>query len=143
MPARRRGNKPRELFLSHSSRDGAFATKLAATLQRHGVPVWYSKTHIRGGQEWHDEIGRALDRCDWFAVLLSPASVKATWVKRETVFALGSSRYRERIVPVLHRPCQSAKLSWTLDALQRVDFTKRFEDGCKNLLALWGLKYRP
>lgn len=41
-----------------------------------------SKEHIGGAQEWHDEIGAALDRCDWFPVVLSPQSVASRWVKR-------------------------------------------------------------
>ena len=39
----------REVFLSHSSRDRKFASELAEVLRGHGIPVWYSKTHIRGG----------------------------------------------------------------------------------------------
>ena len=27
-----------------------------------GIPVWYSYTDIQGARQWHDEIGRALQR---------------------------------------------------------------------------------
>ena len=66
---------PNEVFLSHSSADRAFTARLADVLQRHGVPVWYSDTSIRGAQQWHDEIGAALRRCDWLALVLSPDAV--------------------------------------------------------------------
>lgn len=67
------GITPEEVFLSHASQDEAFATELAAELRRHNVPVWYSATNIVGAQQWHDEIGSALDRCDWFVVILGVA----------------------------------------------------------------------
>jgi hypothetical protein len=73
---------PREVFLSHVSGNRDMATRIAGTLRRHGVPVWYSVSDIRGAQQWHDEIGAALRRCDWFLLLLSPSSVESMWVKR-------------------------------------------------------------
>lgn len=54
--------KPRLAFLSHASPDRATAARIAATLERHGVSVWYSATAIHGAQEWQKEIGRALRR---------------------------------------------------------------------------------
>lgn len=89
-------NVPDEVFLSHASADRPFAMRLAATLRRHGVPVWYSDTNIRGGQQWHDEIGAALERGDWFVVALSPHAVESMWVKRELLFALQQSRFAPR-----------------------------------------------
>lgn len=134
----------REIFLSHSSRDRAFATRLAALLRGHGLPVWYSNTNIRGAQQWHDEIGRALARCDWFIVVLSPNAVRARWVKRELVYALEQARYEERIVPVLYRPCDPAALSWTLSSAQTVDCRRANQPaGFADLLRVWGIGYDP
>ena len=132
---------PQEVFLSHSSRNRSFASKLASTLRDHGIPVWYSETNILGAQQWHDEIGRALDRCDWFAGVLSRSSVNAMWVKRELGFALNDPRYRDRIIPILYRDCEVRKLSWTLRGMQNVDFRKDFDSGCKDLLRIWGIGY--
>ena len=136
----RRHQIPREVFLSHASADRAAATMIADTLRAHGVPVWYSRTHLRGAQQWHDEIGRALRRCDWFIVLLSPASVKSRWVRRELLFALNARQFEDRIVPVLLRPCRTVVLSWTLDALQRVDCEADVRAGLADLLRVWGLR---
>jgi len=87
---------PHEVFLSHSSEDRDFASLLADKLRRHGIPVWYSQTNIIGAQQWHDEIGAALQRCDWFAVVLSPQSVESMWVKRELLNALEQRSIREQ-----------------------------------------------
>jgi hypothetical protein len=51
---------PKEIFLSHSDQDRKFVTKIANTIQRHGIPVWYSRKNLVGAQQWHDEIGAAL-----------------------------------------------------------------------------------
>ena len=134
---------PNEVFLSHSSEDQPFAAEITGLLRRHGIPVWYSRTNIIGAQQWHDEIGAALRRCDWLVVLLSPHSVDSVWVKREVLFSLNDHRYAERIVPVLYQPCDYDQLSWTLSLLQIVDFTESFEVGCRALLQVWGVGYRP
>jgi len=115
------------------------ATRLASLLRAHGVPVWYSQTQLLGAQQWHDEIGAALRRCDWFLLLLSPSATKSQWVKRELLYALQSPRFEDRILPVRYRACDSSRLSWTLDGFQAVDFTVGFEHGARQLLRTWGL----
>lgn len=132
-----------EAFLSHTSQDGAFAARLAAVLSHHGVGTFFSKKSIRGAQQWHDEIGRALRRCNWFLLVLSPSSVRSAWVRHELVYALRERRYREHIAPLLLKTCRTDQLSWTIGSFQRIDFRGRFEDACRELLALWGIDYRP
>ena len=134
---------PREVFLSHSSRDRQFAARLAEVLRRHGIPVWYSKTHVRGAQQWHDAIGLALKRCTWFVVILSPSAVNSIWVKNELLFALNQRRYRNRIAPVLYKKCKYEKLSWTLSNFQIVDFAKSADQGYRELLRMWNVTYQP
>ena len=134
---------PSEVFLSHSNLDRQFATAVAEVLRRHGVPIWYSDVNLIGAQHWHDEIGAALKRCDWLVVLLSPSSVESIWVRREVMFSLHDRRYDKKIIPVLYQPCDYDQLSWTLSLLQTVDFTQGFEEGCRALLRVWGIGYRP
>jgi hypothetical protein len=86
----------------------------------------------------------ALERCDWFAVILSPEAVGSWWVKLEFLAALREERFVNRIVPVLYKPCELKKLSWTLDAFQCVDFAgQSFEEGCRQLMLTWSLGYIP
>lgn len=133
---------PREVFLSHSSKDRRMASRIAATLRGHGVPVWYSETNLLGAQQWHDEIGAALARCDWFVILLTPQATASRWVKRELLYALRSPHYENRIVPANYRNCDASRLSWTLDDFQAVDFTGEFGAGCRSLLRIWGLGFK-
>jgi hypothetical protein len=116
---------PNEVFLSHSNLDRHFALEMAGVLRQHGIPNWFSEINIIGAQQWHDEIGAALRRCDWLVVLLSPNSIESIWVKREVLFALNDRRYAERIVPV---PLSALRLRSTfLDVVIPAD--SRFRAG--------------
>lgn len=133
---------PQEVFLSHSSLDGQFASDLVAVMRRHGVPVWYSQTNIIGAQQWQVQIGAALQRCDWFAVILSPQSAGSMWVKRELSYALEQNRFDNRIVPIIYQTCDFEELSWTLSTFQMVNFTGPFDDASRDLLRIWGVGYQ-
>lgn len=143
MPRKRNVAKPTEVFLSHSSKNLAFASRLAKVLNAHHVRTFFSKKHIQGAQEWHDEIGAALKRCDWFLVVLSPQSVASKWVKHELIKALQLIRYKGRIVPISYKVCDADKLSWTLSGFQWIDFRKDFHQGCRDLFAIWKMNYSP
>lgn len=133
----------RKIFLSHSSKDRAFVLRLVKILKSNRISYWYSATHIKGAKQWHDEIGRALGECNWFLVVLTPEAVRSQWVKRELLFALDEDRYNQRIIPLLYKSCKYSRLSWTLPAFELVDFRARFDSGCKQLLRVWGLQYKP
>ncbi len=131
-----------EVFLSHSNKDHAFAMRVVGVLRRNGLRVWYAPSNLVAADEWHSRIGKALERCDWFLVLLTPDSVKSKWVERELVFALDEPRYHGHILPVLLRPCNVKRLSWTLPGMQRVDFRDPENRDWDKLLQVWGLRYR-
>ncbi len=132
---------PKEVFLSHSSADDLFATRLVEVLRAHRIPIWFSQTDIVGSEKWHDEIGAALKRCDWFLPILSPNSVNSIWVKRELVFALQQKQYE--ILPLLLSPCDYGQLSWTLAQYQMIKFDEGVDTGYRELLRIWGIAYRP
>lgn len=132
---------PKEVFLSHSSENQPSAVKVAETLRNHGVPVWYSPTNIMSAQQWHDEIGNALRRCDWFLLILSRASVGSKWVKRELSYALNHSQYDDHILPVKMEDCDHEELSWTLGIFQMVYLDGSWDDGYTEILRTWGLGF--
>lgn len=134
---------PNEAFLSHSHHDRPFVIQLTDVLRHHGVPFWYSEVNILGAQMWHDQIGATLARCDWFVLVLSPHAVASQWVKRELLFSLMQQRFEGHIVPLFHRPCSPDELSWTLPQIHTVDFTQSFDDGCRELLRIWGIGFAP
>ena len=135
--------QPQEAFISHSSANAEFTGKLVAVLNLHGVPTWHSERNILGAQQWHDEIGAALGRCDWFLLVVSSAATDSMWVKRELHYALRQRRFEGRIVPLLVEAADSSKLSWVIDDFQQIDFQAGFDEGCRELLRIWGIGFRP
>jgi TIR domain len=142
MPRKRSPARP-EVFLSHSSKNVAFVNRLVKVLGSHRVSVFLSKANIKGAQQWHDEIGTALRRCNWFLVVLSPESVRSRWVKHQLMYALEENRCKERIIPVLYKTCDTDNLSWTLSAIEWVDFRKDFDKACEQLFRIWQIRYKP
>ena len=134
---------PVELFLSYASDDRELADRIAGLLREYGIDVWSSQSRIAGVQPWHDEIGEALDRCDWFAVMLSRSAVESVWVKREVVYALNRTDLNNRIVPILVEDCNARALTWALSGSQYVDFRHSFDKGSRTLLSVWGLSQSP
>ncbi len=132
--------RPREIFLSHATKDDSFAVWLKDELRQCGISVWYSESHIEGASQWHDEIGKALQRCDWFLVVLSPDAIQSIWVKRELLFALEQPRLVGRIVPVVLSHANFEQLSWTLSGMQHVDFSAARLEGLRQLIRIWGMK---
>ncbi|HEU4889415.1 MAG TPA: toll/interleukin-1 receptor domain-containing protein [Thermoanaerobaculia bacterium] len=108
------------------------SSRLAPLVQRTSHP---------GAKQWLDEIGAALDRCDWFVVLLTPSSVRSKWVKRELTYALNQDRYEDRIVPLLVERCDYTKLAWPLATVQIIPFG-HFTAGCETLFSLWSIPYQ-
>jgi TIR domain len=105
---------PINCFLSHSHHDKPFADRLADTLAAHGVETWYSARQIMAADQWHDEIGKALERCDWFLLILSTSAVNSRWVKRElshrSPAEAGSARCirAKAVVSFQRRPARSS-----------------------------------
>lgn len=128
---------PKKIFVSHSNRDRRFVRRLVHLLRSQNLRVWYSTHHLRGADQWIQEIGRGLASCDWFLVVLSPHAVKSMWVQREVGYALRQKRFESRIVPVLYRACKLSSLGWPLSGYQVVDFRGGFDKGCSALLEIW------
>lgn len=128
---------PKEVFISHSSRNRLVASAFAKTLRNHTVPVWYSNTNIKTAQLWQDEIGKALKRCDWFIVLVSSSAIDSTWVKRELSYALCHSQYDNHIIPVMIEDCDYEKLSWTLSIFQMANLNDNSDEAYRQILNAW------
>ena len=105
---------PRAVFLSYASQNEETARRVRDVLAAHGVPVWFSPHHLVGGDLWQDEIGDALERCDWFIVVLTPEARESMWVEREVKFAVEEKKFRGKIIPLLFVAGNYRRLSWTL-----------------------------
>lgn len=90
--------KPK-IFVSHSTKDNAFATKLVADLKAAGADAWLDLNDMTVGS-FPTRISQALDACEWFLLVLTDNALKSRWVRLEvdSAFALmNQGRIRDLI----------------------------------------------
>jgi hypothetical protein len=105
------------IFLSYSMHDSKWARDLATVLKKEGLHVW-SDAEISPGENWADEIGRALSDANAMVVLISPDAVGSRWVQKEIDFALSQQRFKNRLIPVVVRPTKG--IPWILEKQQPI-----------------------
>jgi hypothetical protein len=80
------------VFISHSSREDAFAQRVCAELQaairqRQWEP-FIDVTAFQGGEEWQGILYSKLEECDAAIILLGRAAMESPWVRREVFMLL-------------------------------------------------------
>ncbi len=108
------------VYLSYSSEDNALAKKVAEFLQLAGVTIW-NHDDIMPGENWAKKIGEALEESEAMVVLITPNSLRSSWVQREIEYALSEKNFNQRLIPVLvgsEEDLPLNKLSWILRHLQ-------------------------
>ncbi len=79
-------------FISYSSKDADFATRLHADLQSHGLRVWFAPDDMKIGDRLHETIDAAVRLYDKLMVVLSINSIESAWVEREVKTALAKEK---------------------------------------------------
>jgi hypothetical protein len=93
----KRTAKP-DIFISHSSRDKAAASRLAATLNFCAVDVWLDDWELQVGQSLTDEIAKAMDDSQFVAILITENYNKTVWTKTEYKKALAREQKEQKTV---------------------------------------------
>lgn len=96
------------VFLSHNSKDKAFARKLAGMLSENGVEVWIDEAELKVGDSLTQKIGSAIESTDFLAVVLSHSSVNSPWVQKELALAMQKELAKRRVtvLPILKEACE-------------------------------------
>jgi hypothetical protein len=119
--------KHRRTFISYSRINKEFALKLALELRSSGFDIWLDQLDIPTGSRWDDEVEQALEDCEIFMVILTPASSTSSNVKDEIGYAIDTGK---RILPIL---LEDAKVPLRLRRFQYVDFTeKNYDEGVES-----------
>jgi hypothetical protein len=79
------------LFISYSTADEEFATRLHNDLQAKGVRCWFAPHDIESGKKIHEQVERAIHMQERTLVILSGSSIQKPWVQYE----LKNARKRE------------------------------------------------
>jgi hypothetical protein len=118
-----------KIFFSYARADAEFVLRLAKDLRSAGINLWVDQLDIRAGDRWDSAVERALKRCPYLLVILSPASVASHNVMDEVSVALET---KKRIVPVHYRDCE---IPFRLKRLQYIDFRGDYNSGFTQLLS--------
>jgi formylglycine-generating enzyme required for sulfatase activity len=110
-------SQQRRTFISYSRVNKDFALKLAGELKSAGFSVWLDQLDIPTGSRWDNELERALEECQIFLLILTPAAIASENVKDEIGYAIDN---RKRILPILLEDCN---MPLRLRRFQYVDFT--------------------
>ncbi len=87
-----------KVFISHSSREKWIARKISEDIEALGAKTFLDEKDIETGEPIDSTINEHLKDSDDFLLLLSPSSLKSSWVLME----LGGARVLEKtIIPVL------------------------------------------
>lgn len=79
----------KDVFISHSSRDGSVAMAVCAGLEARGLACWIAPRDICSGQPWGASIVRALDECPVMVLVLTAQANASRHVVREVERADG------------------------------------------------------
>jgi hypothetical protein len=85
-----RGNKP-YIFASYSHKNMKEVFSVIKKLADARFRVWYDEG-IEPGNEWPEEVGKALTGCQLFVVFMSPAAMDSRNVRNEINFAASENK---------------------------------------------------
>ncbi|MCP4363550.1 MAG: SUMF1/EgtB/PvdO family nonheme iron enzyme [Chloroflexi bacterium] len=86
---------PKQIFVSHSSKDAEMAQRVAHDLRANGYDIFITPDSIRPGEKWVPAIGRGLDESGVFLVLLTPNAINSKWVNNEANTAIALDNENE------------------------------------------------
>ncbi|MCP4592401.1 MAG: toll/interleukin-1 receptor domain-containing protein [bacterium] len=120
-----------EVYLSYVHDDEPTARRIAESLAAAGLRVWDHEREILPGDNWAAEVERALTRADAMVVVVTAASLRSTWVRRELEYALGETRFQGRLVPVIigsPEEVPDKAVPWILHRLKAIRITRHADE---------------
>jgi hypothetical protein len=90
------------VFLSYSHEDAELATEVAGRLRASGLLIWIDQMEMRAGDSLIEKIATAIREMEFLVALVTPASIRSSWCKKELSLALTDGLGREgvKVVPV-------------------------------------------
>jgi hypothetical protein len=89
-------------FISYSTKDKEFATRIHADLQDHGVQCWFAPEDLKVGDKLRPTFDEAIRLHDKLMVVLSENSIKSPWVEKEVETAFEKEHRQSRTVLFPH-----------------------------------------
>lgn len=64
-----------QIFISHVEEDAAITVEIAVALEAEGYSTWYYQRDTIPGTPYLIQVGKAIEACGAFLVIISPMSV--------------------------------------------------------------------
>lgn len=122
------------IFLSYSSKDKVFATRLAESMRELGHRLWLDEWVIKVGESIPAKIQAGIKEADYLVVVMSAHAVQSGWVEREwqAMYWSEASDGRVRVLPALLEDCEIPTL---LRTKAYADFRTDYGVGLVKLMA--------
>lgn len=115
------------VFVSHSTKDDAFADRLANELAASGIQTFIDHQNIQPGADWPSEIENAMNRSSVVLYVLSDASLNSQEVVREYTYAVN---HQKTIIPLR---IEAVGLPLRLTTYNWIDFTSNMDTAMHKL----------
>jgi hypothetical protein len=121
------------VFLCHSSADKALVRELCVRLESDGVQPWLDEKNLLGGQDFQQEIRRAVRASDVVVICLSTSSTtKSGFVQREIKYAMELAEEQpEGAIFLIPLRLEECNVPQSLSKLHWIDYFK--PDGYQHL----------
>ena len=80
-------NQPGYAFISYSTQQLDYASKLNAYLNAQGFNTWFDKQQITAGDNFIDSLARGVNTCSAVVFVWTVDSIRSEWCQREIAFA--------------------------------------------------------
>jgi tetratricopeptide (TPR) repeat protein len=124
----------RNIFISYNHLDRNFAERLAQDLKAAGLSVWWDEWEIKVGDSIVQKVSDGIEQSAYLAVILSPHSAQAPWVKKELNSALMGQLSAERKIIILPLKIAECEIPILLSEIYWADFTQDYHAGIRKLL---------
>ncbi|WP_020530172.1 TIR domain-containing protein [Flexithrix dorotheae] len=114
-----------EVFISYSHEDEAFMEKVKKSLMRNSYTVWTSKTDIKTGVKFKQEINAGIEGASNILYLVSPNSVKSEYCLQELEYA---DNLNKRIISVMVEETSLHEIPDFISRIQFLDFSGTSQD---------------
>ncbi len=121
------------VFITYSHEDKNFVDRLAANLVKHKTRVWVDRWELHVGDSIIDKIQDAIQESDALIIVISKASMKSEWCKKELSCGL-LRELEEKKVLVLPALLEKCDMPVFLRGKKYADFTDNLSDGLKDIL---------
>lgn len=133
-------------FISYSSKDRPFVSKLAGDLKANGVEVWLDVESIQGRKPYWEEIQQGVEGAKYFIFVASPDAIEAESGAMDELYHAKSLRPAPHFVIVVAREVEYDKMPIIISPgrYQYHDFAKNtYEEMLPRVLNALGIAETP